>query len=285
MYVLAIVIAAWLLSGPIAAAIAALIVGSSPFAHVSAGLILSDPLAALLTVAILITLLRRSRASSAIAGVLSGALVCVRLLGVIALPAVLVAIRGNTRRLIALACAAPLIAALATYQWHTFGSPFRTGYGYWLPGLHTFDFSFLTHRTTLIEGPFVIPDKLNGDLFSGLCPCPIGGSMTALRNIAFYPSVAAGLFWVFAPPLTGAIGLVQMIRDRATPAARYALVTLVLNLAIVLFYFDQAARFIAPAASLLIVYSAAGVDKCLAWIARAAPTIVRRTLSAGVGPT
>jgi hypothetical protein len=33
----------------------------------------------------------------------------------------------------------------------------------------------------------------------------------------------------------------------------------------VLFYFDQAARFVAPAASLLLVYSATGIAAFLEW--------------------
>ncbi|MHB8689891.1 MAG: hypothetical protein ACYDHH_01470 [Solirubrobacteraceae bacterium] len=271
LYVLIIVIAAWRLGGPLAAAIAALMVGLSPFAQTTAGLILSDPLAALLSVAILIALSFRKLASDVLTGVLSGALICVRLLGVIALPAALLAVRNRRSAIVILVSSLPLVAALGLYQWLTFGSPLRTGYSYWLPGLHEFDLSFFAGHTTVTEGPFVIADKLHGDLFSFVCPCGLGGSMSALRNIVFYPSVLAGLFWVFAPPLTGVVGLLQMLRERQTPAARYALTTLVLNTGIVLFYFDQAARFVAPAASLLLVYSAKGLAELAGWAVRTVP--------------
>ena len=277
LYVLAIVAAAWMLGGPWAAALAAIMVGSSPFAHVSAGLIMSDALAALITVGILICLTRKSRAAVGIAGGLAGALVCVRLLGVVTIAAVLFAAQGKCRRLIVAACAAPFIFGLALYQWKTFGSPFRTGYSYWLPGLHIFSASFPLHRTPLVEGPFVIPDKLNGALLQGVCPCGVGGSMSQLPNLAFYPGLAAGLFWVFAPPLTGLLGFAELVRDRATPGARFALVTILLNLVVVLFYFDQAARFVAPAASLLLVYGAASIPKLSARLWRAAPAAARRT--------
>ena len=69
-----------------------------------------------------------------------------------------------------------------------------------------------------------------------------GGPMTKLANAAFYPSVLLSLFWVFAPPFTGAFGIWEMIRQRRSPAAIFGLVTLVLNLAIVLPYYLRAAN-------------------------------------------
>jgi hypothetical protein len=267
-YLVAVILAAWMLAGPWAASAAALLVGSSPFAQHEAVLILSDPLAALMTVLILIVLHVGGRRAIGIAGALAGALVCVRLLGIVALPAVFLAV-PRAHRLRVVICAAPFLAILGAYQWRTFGSPFLTGYSYWVPSLHTFDVRFTTHVTTN-EGPFVIPDKLNGHLLDFLCPCGLGGSMMKLPNLAFYPIVVAGLFWVFAPPLTGLIGLVEMWRQRASPAARFTIITLALNLAVVLFYFDQAARFIAPAASLTIVYSAVGLVRIFGWLGREA---------------
>jgi 4-amino-4-deoxy-L-arabinose transferase-like glycosyltransferase len=273
-YVVAIVLASWMLAGPLAAAVAGLFVGLSPFAHVSAGLILSDPLAALITVLMLIALHVGSRRAMGIAGALGGVLVCVRLLGVVSLPALFLAVPRNRRWLVVL-CAAPFLAILAAYQWKTFGSPFLTGYSYWVPSLHTFDLAYAYHVTSY-EGPFVIPDKLSGHLLDFVCPCGIGGSMTKLPNLTFYPAVVAGLFWVFAPPLTGLIGLVEMWRNRASPAARFAIITVVLNVALVLFYFDQAARFIAPAVSLILVYSAVGLVRVLGWLGREAAAAAQR---------
>ncbi len=255
LFALAMVVAAWSLAGPLGGAIVALLIGFSPFVKVSASLVFSDALSALLTVGILIALVTgRGRRSAAIAGALAGAVICVRLLGVVALPGLLLALSGR-RRVVAALAAAPFIGAMGLYQWQTFGSPLRTGYSYWVPGLKEFSPSYVLHNTSY-EGPFVFPDKLNGSLLRGLCPCGVGGPMTKLPNLAFYPSVLAGLFWVFAPPLTGLLGLWQLIVERANPAARFALVTVILNLGVVFFYWDSAARFVAPAASLLTVYGA-----------------------------
>lgn len=281
LYVLVVVAAAWLLGGRLAAILAAIFVGTSPFAEVTSGLILSDPLAALLTVAIAICLIRPRPALVCFAGGLAGALVCVRLLGVVALPALLLAVPGRRLRLAALACSTPCILALALYQWRTFGSPFLTGYSYWVPGLHTFDVSFATGGTPLTEGPFIIADRLNGDLLSSICPCRVGGPMVALTNVAFYPAVLGGLFWIFAPPLTGIIGLYELIRTRVTPASRFAIWTIALNVVVVLFYFDQAARFIAPAASLLLVWSASGLSGLLERAWQAVAERRRRRLTPG----
>ena len=274
LYVVACVAAAWRIGGPVAAAFAALLVGLSPFAKTSASLVLSDALGALLMVLMLIAFTSRRLAAAAFAGLLAGAAVCVRLLSVFVLPAVAAATRGRPR-LVAGVAAIPPIALLAIYQWHTFGLPWRTGYGYWVTGQKLFSISsvYVTHAMfsaasvfgrTPSEGPFVYPDRTHGALFNWICPCLVGrqpmlvngGPMTKLANAAFYPSVLLSLFWVFAPPFTGAFGIWEMIRQRRSPAAIFGLVTLVLNLAIVLPYYLRAARFVAGPASIVLVYSA-----------------------------
>lgn len=268
LYVVAMIAAAWLLAGSLGGVIVALLIGFSPFTQVSASIVLSDALAALLTVGILIAVTLGSGArAAAVAGALAGAVVCVRLLGVVSLPGVLFVFSGR-RRLIAAAFAAPFIGALGLYQWQTFGSPFKTGYSYWEPGLREFSPSFLLGHTSS-EGPFVYPDKLKGSLLQGVCPCGVGGPMGKLSNIAFYPSVLAGLFWVFAPPASGLIGLWRLIAERASRPARFALITVVLNVGLVFFYWDSAARFVAPAASLLTIYCAVALAKLLRWLLRA----------------
>lgn len=259
LYVVSVAAAAWLLGGPWAAALAVLMVGLSPFALGSSQLILSDALAALLSVGMLIALTFRSRASAAVAGALGGALLCVRLIGVVSLIPLAFVLRGR-QRIIALAAAAPFIAALAIYQWHEFGAPWLTGYSYWLPGVHNFGLSFALGATPG-DGPFVYPDKLGGSLLRAACPCGVGGPMSALPNLWFYPAVLGGLFWVFAPPLTGLVGLVQMIRARSTPAAQFGLWTAALSLVLLTFYFYTGARFVAPAASMLTIYAAAAFVK------------------------
>ena len=274
LFVLAMIAAAWLIGGPLAAAIVALLISFSPFTEVSATIILSDALAALLTVCILIALtVGRGWRTAVVAGGLAGALICVRLLGVVSLPAVMVALTGR-RRVIAALAAAPFVGALGLYQWQTFGSPFRTGYSYWVPGLKNFSLSYL-HHTDQGDGPFVYQDKLNGHLLGFVCPCGVGGPMSKLSNLAFYPSVLADLFWVFAPPLTGLIGLWQVVVSRTTPAARFALVTVVCNAVLVCFYFYTAARFLAPAASLLTVYASVALARLLGRVLRTASELGR----------
>jgi hypothetical protein len=111
--------------------------------------------------------------------------------------------------------------------------------------------------------------------------------MSKLPNLAFYPSVLAGLFWVFAPPLTALIGLWQLFVEHTTPAARFTLVTIVLNVGLVLFYFYSAARFVAPAASLLTVYAAVALARLIAALGRASLRLARhaaaRPASVGSG--
>ncbi len=257
LYVLALVLAAWRLGGPLAGGLAALMVGLSPFAQTSAQIILSDALASLVAVLILIALTFPRHLAAMLAGAAAGAAVCVRLLAVVLLVPLPLVLRGR-RRLAAAAGAIPLVGALAWYQWHAFGAPWRTGYGYWAPTLRTFAFSFLYGHTPGAEGPYVYPDKLHGALMSWTCPCHLGGPMATIPNWAFYPSVVIGLFWVFLPPFTGLLGLGELIRRRASAPAVFTLVALVLNIVLVDFYYDKAARFVAPTASLLLVYSAVG---------------------------
>jgi hypothetical protein len=175
--------------------------------------------------------------------------------------------------------AVPFIAALALYQWKTFGSPFTTGYDHWLPRAREFDLSFVSSKGVFGQP---IRDKLNGALLNWLvCPCdrspgiPGGSSVSALPNYAFYPAALAGIFWVYAPPFTALIGAVQLWRERMTPAARYSIVTIVLSVVLLLFYFYQAERFLAPTASLLLIYTAAGASSLLSaawrWLHRRRP--------------
>ena len=97
LYVVACVAAAWRIGGPVAAALAALLVGLS-LAKTSASLVLSDALGALLMVLMLIAFTSCRLAAAAFAGLLAGAAVCVRLLSVFVLPAVAAATRGRPGR-------------------------------------------------------------------------------------------------------------------------------------------------------------------------------------------
>jgi hypothetical protein len=154
--------------------------------------------------------------------------------------------------------AAPSLLWLAIYQWTTFGSPFRTGYSYWVHGISNFSLAYASHPI-LREGPFVYPNKLGVALLPGICPCGAGGAIASMPNYTFYPAVLIGVFWVFAPPLTPLIGLATAVSRRATPGGRYTLIVVLLSLPVMIVYFYQAARFLAPAASLLLIYTAVGI--------------------------
>jgi 4-amino-4-deoxy-L-arabinose transferase-like glycosyltransferase len=252
LYVISVIAAAWLLGGSLAAIIAAVLSRSSPFVGTESALILSDPLGATLVLVALIGIIRGSKLWVLLAGVAAGASLDVRILGIVAIPAAVLAVPGRRRWLVP-AGAAPFVVLLAYYQWHAFGSPFRTGYSYWLPHLRQFSLSFVTGALGGSDETLIRVHGLN--LVRSVCGCrPLSGSVS---NLIFYPAVLSGLLWAFAPPLTGLIGLVALIRRRATPPARFALTVIVLNVAVLLVYFYQGARLAAPGASLLLVYGAA----------------------------
>lgn len=264
LYVLAVIAAAWLLGGPLAALLAALFVRGSPFADTTATLVLSDPLAALLAVLILVALIRQSTLRIVVARALAGALIDVRLLGIVALPAAFLA--AGRRRWILLCAAVPGVALLAYYQWTTFGSPFVSGYSHWLPHLHQFGLGYLTGSPVASDGTLIHPHASH--VLSSVCACD---PTTELGNLAFYPAVLSGVVWIYTPPLIGLIGLIALIRARRTPPARYALALIALNVVIVYVYFWQAARLVAPAASLLLVYAAVGLASFAMWAIQHGP--------------
>ena len=268
-----------MLGGPLGGLIAAAFLSISPFVDRTATLILSDPLGALLTVLILIALIRRTRIWFIVAGLAAGALIDVRLLGALALLAAFIAAPRRSRWVV-LACSLPFIAVLAYYQWHTFGSPLKTGYSYWLPGLHQFGLGYITGHPYGTDGSLIYGHGAN-TLVGEVCGC---NPMRGLSNLVFYPTVLSGVIWIFGPPLTGLIGLAALIWWRDTPAARYALAVIILNVAVLLVYFYQGARLIAPAGSLLLVYSAAGIARCLAWaLERVSPRTAGRRLQLSRG--
>lgn len=264
LYVVTTALCAAALGGARAALIAAVLVGLSPFARVSASLVLADALAAAGAVLLLLCLRDPERPRSGLAGALAGALLLVRIpLGVTIL-ALCLALPPRERARAA-AFAFPGVLALALYHWQSFGSPLRTGYEYWgltstigLPTfrLPTFHWRYAIAAPPIGDGPWIVPDLLGGALLAWVCPCPPGGAQSALPNLAFYLAVLLGLFWVFAPPLAPLPGLWALWRRRREPAAAFVLWTLLLSLALFVPYFYQGARFMAPAATLLVVASA-----------------------------
>lgn len=253
LYVLVAVIAAWSVGGPLAATLTAVLIGVSPFARVAASLLMSDALGAAGTALFILLLHRFSALRISVAGALAGALVAVRLPLVINLVALVIVLPMRWRAR-ALLCASPPLAALGLFNWITFGSPLNTGYGYWLPGLKSFAWSYAFASPPRGDGPWIVADALNGLLMQWICPCPLGGSQAALPNIFFYPAVLLGLFWTFVPPLT-LCGFFYIWKHRRETVAHFTLWVTALNLLLFTFYFYQGTRFMAGPATLLIIFT------------------------------
>ena len=145
LYLVATLVAAWVVGGPLAAAVAVALVGASPFAVRYASLVMSDAFAAALVVLAVPLLHRPTAARLAGAGLIAGGLILVRLSGIVTLAAMLAALGSGRRwRAVVIVGVSALvgIAALAFQQWSSFGNPLMTGYGYWLPELRTFGLDF-----------------------------------------------------------------------------------------------------------------------------------------------
>ena len=56
------------------------------------------------------------------------------------------------------------IVVLGVHQWSTFGSPFMTGYQYWLPEIRNFGLDYAVDPTSRRDGTGMLTDSLNGAL-------------------------------------------------------------------------------------------------------------------------
>lgn len=239
---------------------ATVLVTAAPFAPRSASLVMSDAFGALLVLlAVPMLALSGGRAGWA-GGALADALVVVRLGGVVTLAALCLALLRSWRVAFgALVAATPFLVGLAVHQWLVFGSPLRTGYDYWLPGLRAFDLSYVLGNPAAMRDGALFPDLFDARWLQWLCPCPGDSPQGVLPNLVYYPMVLLGLFWVFTPPLVPLVGLVYAWRHRAQVPYRYVLCTVGLSLVMFELYFYQAARFMAGPASLLAVASGAAM--------------------------
>jgi glycosyltransferase involved in cell wall biosynthesis len=270
LYIVIAAVAAWSLAGPVAAALASILLALSPFARVAAQYVISDAFAVVLVVLILMLVRRVTWTRAWAGGLVAGALVAVRLNMLVALIALLFAVPARYWRAV-IAGAAPALGALAVYQWLTFGNPFTTGYQQAGVGLNA-----LAWAHVFVDPPafgdfgWLFPDRLNGQLMAWVCPCPGDRPVAALSNLSFYPTVMSGLFWVFTPPLVTLAGLVYAWRHRTEPAARFTLIFTVLTLLMFTFYYYQSARFVAAPATLLGIYAAVAVASARRSAVRAA---------------
>jgi len=277
-YVLATLIAAWALGGALAAAIAAGVLAASPFASDAAGLVMSDAFVAGLTVLMLPLLRFMNRSGTRLAGAATGLAMLARITAVVNLVGLLVALPRRSYRSI-LSFALPSLIGLALLQWLMFGSPLTTGYDYWGVSGDSFSLAHLTQGYSLErDGPWIIPDRLDGALLDWTCPCQTGGPQASLPNLTFYPLVLAGIFWVFSPPLLPLLGLWCAWRRRRDPIGRYALTVTVLTLFVYGFYFYQGTRFMAGPATILAVLGCVWLSEALERLGRrvrSSPALVR----------
>jgi hypothetical protein len=272
LYLVVTLVTAWVVAGPLAAAVAVALVGSSPFAVRYASLVMSDAFAATLAVAALALVHRPTTLRLAGAGLAAGALILVRLSGVLTLAALLAAsfagagARAGWRGRFALIAGGLLgVALVGLQQWWTFGNPLTTGYAYWLPEIRTFGLDYPLDPSTRRDGSGVVADSLDGLLLRWICPCPEDDPLFAFRAITFYPLVLLGLFWIFVPPLSTVPGLIEVWRRRHEPGPAYVLWLTALTVLFHLFYFYLAARFVAGPVTLLAIYSGAFVAR---WVQR-----------------
>lgn len=256
-YVVTAVAVAAVIGGPLAGGLTAVFIGTSPFAEIMAIMVMSDALAAMLALLVVPLVRRTTPLRAALAGLLLGGSVLVRLTGVTGIVSAMASVTGRRNRVLIGVGAVPGIAALGAYQWWTFGSPLLTGYSYWVRGIQALSPAYLRHHL-MSEGPFVVPDAVDGVLMRWATPHPeaLGGPQNALPNWAFYPALLLGGFWVFAPPFLSALGLAHLVRHRRDADARYALATILSLGGLHLFYFHQATRFMAAPATLLVIYAA-----------------------------
>jgi hypothetical protein len=114
LYVAIAAAAAWSFKGPLAGALAATLIGTSPFLRAYSGLFMSDALAAALVIVVVFLLRQPTAGRIAWAGFLAGVTVTIRLPMVVALAALLFIIPpANRQRL--LLCAAPPLATMPRY--------------------------------------------------------------------------------------------------------------------------------------------------------------------------
>jgi len=264
LYVLATLVAAWVVGGPLAAAIAVALVGASPFSTRYASLVMSDAFAAALIVLTLPLLHRPTTRRLVGAGLLAGASVLVRLASLLGVAAMLPALSWRGRMTV-VAAALVGIAGLGVHQWSTFGNPLMTGYQYWLPDVRSFGLDYALSSATQRDGSGVVADSIDGALVPWACPCPDDDPLVTLPNILFYPLVLLGVFWIFVPPLTTLPGLIEVWRCRREPGPGYAFWLTILTVLFYQVYFYQGARFMAGPVTLLAIYSGVAVAR---WIER-----------------
>ena len=261
MLVTAIVIAKRL-SGYLAAIIVALAIVTSPFFHKSSTLVMSDAFGTLLCLLAVLTVIelarcdprgRKRRNLSIILGMICGYAIISRI-SLLLLIAASIIVFAKQRNLAWIAIGfIPFALFLGILQFFQFGSPFRTGYSYYVHEYAEFSLSNLTQVNPYGERGFLFPDFSNGKLMRWTCPCDKYGPLGKAPNIVFYPATLAGLYWIFMPPLLGVLGLIKIFRARTSLTYQFMAAVVVLNALLMSVYFFQGARLVAPSALVILI--------------------------------
>ena len=260
---LVIVALAWRVGGPLAAAIATVLVGISPYLYTSASLVLSDTFSATLLLLAVWFWLGHSRWQAVMSGILAGLLPSVRLNTLID-AAVLISTQPARWRRHLLLFTVPGLLLVGGYQWAVFGNPFTTGQGHYLPNLPYLQPANAILRVNSHDARAIWGDNLDGWFESWVCGCTESWPLSPLPNLIFYPALLLGLIWTYVPPLTTVPAIFYALRHPREPLVRVTLPLVVVNLAFFAVSVVQARRYLAGPASLLVVLSAVALARGLA---------------------
>lgn len=244
--VVLVVLAARRIGGPVAGAVAGLLCCASPWLIASGQFVMSDALGAVFAVLALHAVVTARPGLAVVATTLG---VLARMMSGIGIIALLVTGR---RQVVAAVLAAFVL--LGGYQWLTNGSPFRTGYE---PGQASWSVSNIMSADMIGDRAWVV------DGMAAKATTPDTPERDT-PNIVAYPSMVLGAIYAFMPPLVASIGLWALWVRRNTPAAQFVGLWLAASLLVLLPYYYQSPRLLAPAMMLVLVYTAVGVADLVA---------------------
>lgn len=274
--VVVVAVLALAISGPLGAIFSQLALLGSPFLLKSAQLVMSDAFGALLTLSAMALVFLNSKYSepskirswSAVGiGVISGYAILTRLSLAIVLCSAVFCLRRRKDLYRVILGALPMLIFLGLYQWVMIGSPLATGYSLYV-NVPEFDLNYALTPLNKGDRAFIFDDRLNGVLMNWTCPCDDFGPMGESSNLVFYPASLAGLFWVYYPPLFGVAGALYILKFRAIEVVRFAGIVVALNLLMMIFYFYQGIRLVAPSGVILTVFGGAALSKFCHFLAR-----------------
>lgn len=269
LYVVALMWAARAIGGWWASTLAGVFALTSPFLAASAKTVMSDATGAALALVVLAAFAKgRGRRWALLAGAAAGFGPLVRTAALPLLIAAVLAANRGSRRWVVLG-AAPFVVALLIYQQWAYGSPFSSGYD---------------KASVLWSTRWIFESQVPSDM--GLQLGTIAGPLEIpYRDLPgwLYWTSGLGVWWAFAPPMVGMLGLLGICRRWGgrwgDPSARFAVLATLGTLAILLPYYYHGQRLIAAPAAIMVVYAAV-------WLADLFPSrgeTPRHPLEAGGG--